>query len=347
MNTSWANETNISNEDDINTAVYLSFIILLFTLGLCGNSLILLAVKYEPQLRRYGYAFTVNSAVSDCAVLILADVFIITGIATDGNYLKQNSILCDLSSSICLSVCICSIWSHAAGSFHSYVRVCHRLQYHKIFNRNVVFSIIIFLWIGSQLVVLPTLLGWGGHTYKYFLGYCIPDHLISNSYTLFFLSVGIFLPLLISSFSFMRIACDVFMSRRRVHRRVSHRDSWVETRRPSQLPIPPRLNTHDTYLIRSFFFITLYLFSAWIFLVIIMMYGDTKSFTPTQIVVAVTLAHTHCSVNGVLYAMTNKYFRKAYADILSSCFKFCCSSYLNQKRPEVVSLEINIDMRVY
>ena len=104
MNTSWANETHISNEDDINTAVYLSFLILLFILGLCGNSLTLLAVKYEPQLRRYSYAFTVNSAVSDCAVLILADVFIITGIATDGNYLKQIPILCDLSSFLFVGV---------------------------------------------------------------------------------------------------------------------------------------------------------------------------------------------------------------------------------------------------
>ncbi|XP_072030537.1 uncharacterized protein [Amphiura filiformis] len=180
--------------------------------------------------------------------------------------------------------------------------------------------IIILIWIGSQLVVFPTLIGWGGHSYNAFLGYCVPDHLISPSYTLFFLSVGIFTPLMISTYSFIRIGYDVRIARQRV-RAVSPRNPWATAGRKSLLKrVPSRINSNDARLVRSFLFITLYLFSAWGFLVVIMIFGDSKSFSATQITIAMTFAHTHCSMNGVLYAVTNKDFRQTYVRI---CRRIC------------------------
>lgn len=313
---------------DINVIIYLGFTIFLFVIGAVGNGLIVLAMIVEKKLWVPGCAFTINLAVSDLGVLFLSDLFIIIGIATDGEMFLQNITFCKISSYLCLALCVVSIWNIAIGSIHSYVRVCHRLNYHKIFRHYSWLLACVLTWLIGLLLLSPTLLGWGGHSYDNVLRYCTFDFQQSPSYNYVLLALGIVLPMTLASYSFLRILCDVLTSRRRLQRIEPARDGGKTLMPPlintfmiqagikTQLAQPDCINASDARMIRSFLMVFIYLLSAWLFLIAIWFTMGAKDWSPVQITVAMTFAHSHCSVNGFLYAVTNKHLRNTLVKIL-------------------------------
>ncbi len=299
-------------DDDINVPTYLTFTIILFISGFIGNVFIILSVFCNKRLQTRGYAFTCNLAVSDFGVLVLSDFFIILGITTRGTIFTNNPHFCLISSYFCLSLCFTSIWTIAFGSFHSYTRICHRLKYHRIFTKQWVICSILSTWVIGHGLMLPSLIGWGGHQYHNILRYCVFDYMNSESYTLFVVGLGVVIPFVIATYSFIRIMIDVLTSRRKL-RKVNlqnARNNEVQLRAP--LPI----NDGDARLLRSFLFVALYLVSAWSFLMVIWICGESSRWTPRQEAFSMTAAHTHCSVNSFLYAVTNKNFRETCHNIL-------------------------------
>ncbi len=315
-------------EGDINVPTYLTFTIILFIIGFISNFFIILAVFCNKKLQTRGYAFTCNLAVSDFAVLVLSDFFIILGIATRGTIFTNNPHFCLISSYFCLALCITSIWTIAIGSFHSYVRVCHRLKYHRLFTKQWVHCSILSAWMIGLGLMVPSLIGWGGHKYHNVLRYCVFDYLKSESYTLFLVGFGVLIPLAIATYSFIRIMIDVVTSRRKL-RQVNSRQTRSKELR---LKAPPRINSRDARLLRSFLFVALYLASAWLFLMVIWVYGESARWTPRQVAYSMTAAHSHCSVNSILYAVTNKDFRESCLNILK------CDRTRNQQATEQLQM---------
>ena len=271
------------------------------------------------------YAFTFNLAVSDLAVLFLSDFFIVLGIATKSEIFTDSPYFCMISSYFCLALCVTSIWNIGVGSFHSYVRICHRLRYHRIFKTKVVVCTITSTWFIGVFLLAPSLGGWGDHHYSMILQYCIFDYQENYSYTIFLITFGVLLPIGLATYSFLRIILDVLLSRRRLHHieavydtRFVHRNSL--TTRITKAP--PLINSKDARLLRSVVFICSYLTSAWLFLLVIWIYGSSATWISRQQAYAMTFAHTqtHCSVNGFLYALINKDFRVASAKILRCVF---------------------------
>ena len=305
--------------EDLNIPVYLSFTVVLFAIGFIGNGLIVLSVVFNKQLQSRGYAFTFNLALSDLAVLFLSDFFIILGIATKSKLFTDNPQFCIISSYFCLALCITSIWNIGVGSFHSYIRICHRLRYHKIFKTKVVAGAIISTWLIGFLSLAPSLSGWGDHHFSAILRYCIFDYQASYSYTIFLITFGVLLPIGLATYSFLRIILDVLLSRRRLRNIDTVKDNGGFKRNSLAKKIikaPPRINSKDARLLRSLVFICSYLTSAWLFLLVIWIYGSSAIWTSRQQAYAMTFAHSHCSINGFLYALVNKDFRIAAAKIL-------------------------------
>ncbi|XP_072048511.1 adenosine receptor A1-like [Amphiura filiformis] len=312
------------------TALYLSVIILLFSVGFIGNVLILSAVYLQKKLREIGYAFSCNLAISDICVLVLSDIFIIVGIGSDGEVLLNHPTLCKMSSYLCLAICSCSIWNIAMGSLHSCIRICFRLQYHKIFTKNTVGLFLISTWLFAFIVLSPTLFGWGNHVYDPLYYYCVFNYKASKSYTVFLVAFGVIVPFLITACSFIMIIFNVVSSRITVRQSLNgSRHKKIEVQ-PTEVPAmcwgeryaassprqqPARINSADLRLLRSFLFIALYMITSWLFLLVIWL--STLDFSPNQKIVAMTIAHTHCSINGLLYIATNKYFRKAAIQIVN------------------------------
>ncbi|XP_072038558.1 melatonin receptor type 1B-B-like [Amphiura filiformis] len=286
----------------INQQVYLWFTVAVFVIGLGGNIIVVVAFMIFKKLRSLGSVFIVNTAVSDILVGLLGDLFIIVGIATHGEYLINNKPLCDMSSFLCASVCIVSVWSIAAASFNGYIRVCHHLAYAKIYTPATVGLMLLGIWSAGILILLPTLFGWGSHYYDPVLMFCIPSSTSSVSYTFFMVFTGWGIPLVVIVFSFTRIILTVRASSKNLKKGEKG------------------VSKGEMAVIRSVMVIAVYFFAAYLFLLIILLMGDNYGGSAASIVFAVVLAHTHCSFTGILYAMTNKRYRTSYKRMFYFCW---------------------------
>ncbi len=199
----------VSVGSPVNQQIYLWFTVAVFVIGICGNIIVVIAFMLFKKLRSLGSVFIVNTAASDICVGLLGDLFIIVGIATKGEYLINNDSLCVMSSFLCASVCIVSVWSIAAASFNGYVRVCHHLTYSKIYNSATVTLMLVAIWAAGILILLPTVFGWGSHYYDPVLMFCIPSSTSSVSYTYFMVFTGWGLPFVVIAYSFTRIIWTV------------------------------------------------------------------------------------------------------------------------------------------
>ncbi len=303
------NYTEVAGSNlDLNVPVYLTFTILLFIFGVIGNLFIILSVLMNKQLQARGYVFTCNLAASDFIDVILSDLFIILGIATKGKIFHNDNNFCVMTSFFCLAFCVTSVWNIAVGSFHSYVRICHHLSYHKIFKGKVVTLALLIPWFIGITLLTPTVVGWGGHYYNQYLRFCIYNYQASFSYTLMMVSIGFIAPFALATYSFGRIYAKVIASQRRLRRMSDLKNPVVRSKRRAPFG---GIRIKDTRLFRSFLIVFLYLAFSWLFLIVIWVYGSSATWTPSEMAFAMTFAHSHCSVNGVLYAITNKDFRKA------------------------------------
>ncbi|XP_072038496.1 violet-sensitive opsin-like [Amphiura filiformis] len=324
-----ANETlpteetiTVINPPSVNHTIYLWFTIVLFFIGLFGNIMIIMAYILYKKLRSHATTFVVNTAVADICVGVLGDIFIIIGIATNGEYLNPDvpgntKTLCVFSSYLCASVCIVSVWSIAAASFNGYVRVCHTASYNKIFNHVTMPIMICSLWAAGILILLPTLVGWGAHHYDGVLKFCIPTATASVSYTYFMVFLGWGIPLVVILYSFGRIIWTVRASSKIMKRHSTRNKSAKGSVKDKSGSKKPRA---DMALIRSVAIIAFYFFAAYGFLLIILLMGDNYLGGAPSVVFAVVLAHTHCTFSGILFAGTNQRFRDAYGNM------FCCIS---------------------
>ena len=199
-----------------NQQIYFWFTVVIFVIGLAGNVIVIIAFILFKKLRSLGSVFIVNTATSDICVGLLGDLFIIVGIATKGEYLLNNESLCFMSSYLCASVCIVSIWSIAAASFNGYVKVCHHLWYSKIYTPATVFIMLVAIWAVGIFVLLPTVFGLGGHSFDPVLMFCIPSSTASVSYTYFMVFTGWGIPLILIVYSFTRIILTVRASSKKL-----------------------------------------------------------------------------------------------------------------------------------
>lgn len=328
------NETlseDAGNNYDDSLRVYEGFTITMLIIGLTCNLFILLAFALYKKLRSLGFAYILNGAIADILVVLLSDTMIVVGIKTDGAIFTSNPIFCHFTSFLCLSMCACSIWSNSLGGLHAYIRICHPWRHFLLCNRRLVAISISFVWIWSILILLPSLFGWGGHHYDNNHKYCILDSQ-STSYIIFFLVSGYFLPLSINAYCFGRIAYLSLQTSRRFARKFRTRVGVVQvtnTLDPKRKLIPSRLplTESDRRLVRSFLFIFLYLFSSWIMLIVVWLSRRCKEmeFQSDSCLqfsrIALSAAHTHCSINGLLFAASNKEFRNVFVKMITfKCF---------------------------
>ena len=331
------NHDNVTSTEDAGNnyndslGLYKGFTITMLIIGLACNCFVLLAFALHKKLRSLGFAYILNGAVADTLVLLLSDAAIVVGIETNGAIFTSNPVFCRFTSFLCLSMCACSIWSNSLRGLHAYIRICHPWRHFLLCNRRLVAISISFVWIWSILILLPTLFGWGGHHYDNNHKYCILDSQ-SISYIIFFLVSGYFLPLSINAYCFGRIAHLCLRTSRRSVRKFQTRVGIVQekfTLDPKRKLIPSRLplTESDRRLVRSFLFIFLYLFSSWIMLIVVWLSRrcEEVEFPSNSCIrfsrIALSTAHTHCSVNGLLFAASNKEFRDVFVKMVT-CKRF-------------------------
>ena len=286
---------------------YLAYSIFFLLFGLCSNLLILYVVKKNKKLHNLGSAFICNLAISDLSVLFLGDGFTLVGILTQGKILIDNPSLCIWSSCFCLVACFCSFWNIAGASLHTYLHVCHRFVYLKQVNATKIAFAIACIWIGCVLLLAPSVFGWGAHVYDPKVMFCVFEYTFYAPYTLSLVVFGIVLPLALVACAYVGIAKRVTESRNKLRCRLKEISPGFIARFPHLCT--PGINQVEKRLIRSLKYIAVYVGVTWLFLMVMWIMGDKKTWNINEAVPAALLAHSHCGINAVLYIATNKHVR--------------------------------------
>ena len=151
-----------------------------------------------------------------CIFKGFVDPFSIAGVFIGKDFFLEYHGLCHVIGSVCLISCVCSLWSIAAISVNRFVMLCRRALYYRIFSWSRSIYITLVLWLLAALLDLPNFLGWGDHTFDMKTMACSYDRLANHSYTVFFITMFVTVPLLTVLYCNINIFIVAVRSRRRV-----------------------------------------------------------------------------------------------------------------------------------
>ncbi|KAJ8301991.1 hypothetical protein KUTeg_020978 [Tegillarca granosa] len=278
-------------------------------LGTFGNVLILVAVKRTKQLHNVESILIVNLAISDMYVTAVADPMSIVAKLEGEVFFASIPGLCRIIGSLCtISCCM---------SFNRYIHICHNTAYVKLFTKEgSVAMCLSFYSVGATLVML-NLAGIGDHSYDRKSMECIWDRMATYPYTIIFSICLVWIPILITGFSYSRLYRYVQKSRKRVQ---EHNLNPMPVKRP---------NLRKSFALAKTLFIIYAVFSlCWIPYALLLVLDKEDTYSHVVHLYITTFAHLHPSINWLVYYLTNKKFSNAFNKMLP--FKKCFGSYSPQ-----------------
>ena len=310
--------TNITNEEvrnlatsiaaateDVKIIVYLLITVVVAVTGTTGNLLVIGALMVHKRLHVLSNVFIGNLAVADLHVTAIVNPSIITAVLHPDFFIKY-PVLCEVLAVICLTACLCSVWSISAISLNRYVAICHRAFYPRIYNRVTVPCYVALMWMYAFTLVLPNFFGWGGHVLEMKAYFCNIDYAAHYSYNLFFFFFGLSVPMFITCFSYV----SIFLYARKTQKQLQKYSKTV-------------IQATDLRLLKTLCTIFATFILMWTPLCIILLF-DVYHWPQWYWLIAVALAHANSSINSILYAATNKNFREGYATLIK--LVCCCCS---------------------
>ncbi|XP_064630909.1 probable G-protein coupled receptor No9 [Lineus longissimus] len=160
--TSLAPTSNITDTDDIQFDLYMipvGILLVLINLAtIVGNTLVILAIRYEHCLRTTTNYFIISLAVADMMlgflVLPLSSAYELLGVWLFGR------VLCTAWAAIDVLVCTASILNLVAISLDRYIAISRPMHYHNFATHRRVVAAIFGVWGLSVAVSIPPLFGW-------------------------------------------------------------------------------------------------------------------------------------------------------------------------------------------
>ncbi len=339
-------ELSLSN---VNTTVYLVSSIVLLVIGAVGNILLVTAILAVKQLRTIHNVFIFNLVFVDCVSLLLLEGVNIANLVYEQSPLANDTQLCKVVSFFCLSADIGSVWSAASCALQLYFRICHKAIFKVIYTPQIVTVMIFWLWSLCPMIIIPSMMGWGGHRFDSRLRHCTYDSTVSPSFTYFMLTTGVWVPLAITSYCLIRSVVYLYYQPPEPAAQVNDIHLSLETEAPPSSPNfiapqefagvltppafgfsarenavvfrpppPPCITTEDNVnTTRSVMAMSVTMIMAWTTMSIVWIRGAPTSFKDPQYVFAMVLAHSPRCLNSIVYAIVNKDFRKAYWHLVS------------------------------
>lgn len=226
--------------------------------------------------------------------------------------------LCRIIGSLCTISCVGSLMTLACMSFNRYVHICHNSLYIKIFTKEgCVAMCLSFYSIGAILVML-NMAGIGDHSYDRKSMECIWDRMATYPYTIIFSICLVWIPILITGFSYSRLYRYVQRSRQRVQ---EHNLNPMPVKRP---------NLRKSFNLAKTLFVIYAVFSiCWIPYALLLVLDKEDTYSHVVHLYITMFAHLHPSINWLVYYTTNKKFSRAFNTILP--LKKCFGGYALQR----------------
>ncbi len=300
-------------------------------LGTFGNLLVLGALFVHKRLRVLSNVFVGNLAIADLCVSVIINPFSIVGVLR-GDFFIRYPAICSTIGALCIINCSCSIWSIASISLNRYVAICHRLTYHRIYNRKTIPFIVSSLWVWCFLLDLPNFLGWGKHAFDTKAYYCAYDYTDNYGYTLYLISFGFSTPMILVSYCYVRIFLFAKKSKQRL-KNLTKSDGRSQ------------IKTTDLRLLKSIGSIWIMFMLMWTPYATIVIFDFKGNWPQWFFVLSICLAHTNSSINSALYAATNRNFREGYAILIRRLFCLSSTTYQYGKESSMSTVPGIITLR--
>lgn len=227
----------------------------------------------------------------------------VLGSVYGGIYFDQRPGLCTALGSTCIVSCVVSLLSIGCISFSRYVYICHHPKYATVFTKRISIFMCVLVWVVGVLVDLPSHVGWSVHTFDNKAHKCIWDRNFRYSYTLFFCLGGVVVPLIAILVFYCRIFAFMGNAKKKL--------CGFSSNGGSRSYMPKVLKQA-----RMMFVIFIAFALCWSpYLVVLVIDKDDRF--PLQVHLYVSLvAHTHASVNFIIYGVANQKFRRRYKELI-------------------------------
>jgi len=228
--------------------------------------------------------------------------------------------LCTLCASLCVTSCVVSLLSIGCISVNRYVYICHHSAYRHVFARHTYVAIVAATWVVGVALDVPSHVGWSAHTFDRKTQKCLWDRTLSHRYTVFYVTVGMLLPLVIIVLCYWRIFGHIRQAKLRI----------LHTRRgvgggggggggggvglggwTTQAAIMKTMRQIKVIVIIFIAFCI-----CWAPYAVVLLSDEYDMFPLSVHLYASMIAHLHASVNFVIYGLTNKGLRAGYHDFV-------------------------------
>lgn len=292
--------------------VAISLIVILLLAGLVGtggNILILLALCVTKNMKSLESIFIANLAISDMYVTLVADGMSIVAKLEGENFFSLYPGLCQFIAYGCTMSCVNSLGTIALMSFNRYIFICHHQYYEKIFKKPTCILMCISLYCVGLLLVLLNLAGVGDHSFDRKSLECIWDRMATYYYTVVFSVTLVWIPVVVTGFSYLNIYITVRKS----------------TKRMKKHQVREQPSKSSISLARTLFIIYAVFATCWIPYALIIVVDRNDTFPYEAHLYVTVFAHLHPSINWLVYYFTNTKFRRAFDRIagLHRVFGIC------------------------
>ncbi|XP_036366103.1 melatonin receptor type 1C-like isoform X2 [Octopus sinensis] len=272
-------------------------------LGTFGNIFTILAIIFTKKLRTTENIFLVNLAFADLFVSSFVNIFSAIGAIAGEVYFKDKRALCEFIGFFCLVCCLVSLFNITAVAFNRFIFICHHSFYRSIFTPMKSLIIAIGLWVFGIMLETVNFMPWGNHGYDKKTLTCIWDRTASLGNTIFITILGISLPVVITTVSYIMIFYHFYQAKERLNKNRN------ESEKKNTLQESKKLMT-------TLFSLFVVFAVCWMPYAFIALSDIHDTFNPLVHIYSVTIAHVNSCLNPVVYVTNNEHFRKAFKRIL-------------------------------
>ncbi|XP_055693281.1 G-protein coupled receptor moody isoform X1 [Lutzomyia longipalpis] len=327
------------------------FTIIILVVGVFGNLLTIISLIRCPKVRNIAASFIISLCLADFIFCIFVLPF--NAIRFIHGSWRLGELLCKLVPFVQYGSIGVSLLCIAMITVNRYVMIVHHSAYARVYQRHWIVAMILFCWIFSYGMQVPTLLGvWGAFGYDSNLGTCsiLKDQYGRSSKTPLFV-IAFVIPCLLIVLCYTRIFWVVHQSEMRMkqHASVANAvqnnlrpttggrlsvdgnasgqvsDSGTPQQRviPSTAPQPVRIkNQRDIKARRNEWKITKMVLAIFISFIAcylpitVIKIADKDAAHPEAHVFGYVMLYLSACINPIIYVIMNKQYRQAYKTVL-------------------------------
>lgn len=271
-----------------------------------GNALVIWAVYYNKRLRSVTNYYIVSLAIADMMVGMFAIPF---SLATNAGLPHNNFYACLFTNSFVVALTQSSIFGLLAVALDRFFAVTRPFKYRRVATSKCAIMILLATWVLAFIIGLTPLFGWNMGEPEH--GYCIFTEHIDLRYMVYFNFFGFVLPpLVMMLFVYVKIFEVVRIQYSAISRTVVGSQDDMSRRRS-------RLAVKEGNAAKLLAIVILLFAISWLPLHIINCISLLWKPVPYPVLLpAIILSHANSAMNPILYAFSNREFRRTFHKLI-------------------------------